>query len=164
MASDNGPDLDSARDAIEALMDDACIVRYDPQGRHDDIWDHETGRRIRPNPDDSIIYDASSVGDSGRSLADDDATGGKCKLKLASNESVPRSLIEGGGQQPQSFYHFSVPWDAPILSNGATIEMVSSRRDPELDGDRQLTIKGQPKYGTMLVSRKYLAELRGEAL
>ncbi len=159
MASKTGPDLDGARAAVEALMDDAAIIRYDPQGRNDDQWDHTTGRRIRPNPDSSEVYNASSVGFGGRSLADTDHLGGKCKVQVAAASSIPREAREGGAQTPTEYYNVGLPWDAPIPRKGAEIEIVSSRRDPDLVGQR-LVVRSN-HYGTFLVSRKILAELRG---
>ena len=158
MSSSKGPNLNRARAKIENLMDDACVATLDTEGERDDVLDLDTGQVGKPASDDHVRYDASSTGEGGRSLADQDGTGGKCKIKPASQSSVASLLAEGGQQITTEIYVVAVPLDAPSLPNGTDVHCVSSRRDPLLPG-QHFKVR-RPEFGTFVTQRKYLAELR----
>lgn len=151
--------MTTAREAVEALMDDACIVTFDVEGTGDDVTDPDTGVVGKPGGDSSNIYDHTTLGHLGRSLADADGTGGKCKVKIASETDIARLALEGGAQTPQAFYVLGLPWDAPEIPTGAVALMASARRDPLLV-DKVLRIRAEASVGTFAVSRKYLCEVR----
>lgn len=126
MASTTGPDLTAAREAVEALQDDACIVT---RAEGPDVFNEATGKMESPPP--TVVYSAASVGEGGRSLADEDGTGGRCSVNYPSNaRSGYRE--EGGRQVLDSIPEARVPVDAPIIQEGDTFTVVSSRRDPQL--------------------------------
>lgn len=142
-------------------MDDACIVRYDPEGAQDETLDAD-GYLNPPNPDDLTLYNASTQGLDGRSLADQDATGGKCKVKMATQSEIARYAQDGGVIENKQFYTLGVPWDAPEFPINAVAQIVSSRRDPLMVG-QELHTRAAASIGTFNVSRKYLCEVRVRA-
>jgi hypothetical protein len=158
VSSATGPNLSTAVAKIEALMDDACIVTYDAEGERDDTLNRTTGAVAHPGSDSSTIYNKDTVGTAGRSLADTDETGGKCKVSPASQSDIASLVTEGGDQQTTQFYKASLPVDSPVLPEGAVLTIVSSRRDPELV-DKVFRVR-EPRFSTFTVSRKYLVELR----
>jgi hypothetical protein len=145
-----GPDLSTAREAVEALMDDTCEISWDAQGVGDDVLDEETGDLLAPDPDSGLVYDATTLGDGGREL------GGRCKV--ASIGRDPRTTTEGGVAVLTGLYNGSIPWDAPVPPVGATFKITSSRRDPDLVG--QEFIVKDVAFGTFLISRKMTLEIR----
>lgn len=158
MSSATGPDLGTATEKIEELMDDACIVTFDAEGARDDVLNRVTAVLEPPAGDASVIYNKDTQGEDGRSLADADDLGGKCKIKPASQSSIAQLVTEGGAQQIAEFYDVGLPIDSPLLPNGADLVIVSSRRDPENVGN--LYRVRRPSFGTFTVQRKYLVELR----
>jgi len=130
-------------------MDDTCVIRRDPEGVTDDTFDEDTGELNPPDPDESTIYDADTLGDGDRAL------GGRCKFS-PSKSAIPNR--QGGLDIKVGEYNCGLPWDAPVVEIGDVVECLSSRRDPELV-DKQFTVK-DVVYSTFLVSRKLLLELR----
>lgn len=126
MASTTGPDLTSAREAVERLQDDACIVTR-PGGPA--VLNQVTGKMEAPPP--LTIYSAASTGEGGRSLADTDGTGGRCTVTYKSNARTDYRE-EGGRQILDSTPEARVPVDAPLIREGDIFTVVSSRRDPQL--------------------------------
>lgn len=125
MASTTGPDLTVAREAVERLQDDACIVTRAGVA----VLNETTGVMESPAP--TTVYSAASVGEGGRSLADADGTGGRCSVSYPSNaRSGYRE--EGGRQVLDSVPEARVPVDAPLIKEGDIFTVVSSRRDPQL--------------------------------
>ena len=161
MASTTGPDIDTGRTAVENLMDDACIISADIEGVGDDVLDEDTGwmEPPVPGPDSPTQYNQASTGINGRSLADAEATGGKCKVKPASDTEIARYVGEGGVNQAQVWYVLGLPWDAPIMPLNSVATITSSRRDPALVST-ELVLRAPHNVGTLLVSRKYLCEVR----
>lgn len=136
-------------------MDDACVATFN--SRSDDVLDESTGKVIPGSP--VTLYDETTTGAGGRSLADDDGTGGKCKVTKASNTADSAGFTEEGGETTGlDLYRFSTPWDAPVLPIGAVVKITSSRRDPDLVG-QEIEIK-RPIFSTFLINRRYMAALR----
>lgn len=150
MATETGPDLTVARQAVEALMDDTCEIVHDPQGVADDTLNTVTGELNPPAPDDTTIYDATTLGEDGREL------GGRCKVTPMTRD--PRSTTEGGVAVRTGLYNGGLPWDAPIPPIGAVLTVKTSRRDPDLV-DQEFVVK-DVAFGTFLVSRKMMLEIR----
>lgn len=159
MASATGPDLDGARVAVENLMDDACVVTLDPEGMQDDTLDETTGYLIETPPDAMTLYSQATVGFGNRPLADTEYTGGKCKVKPASQTEVARYVDEGGVTEHQAWYILGLPWDAPILPLNSVASITTSRRDPALV-TKPLIVRAAHNVGTMLVVRRYMCEVR----
>jgi hypothetical protein len=55
MATSTGPNLTSARDAVERLMDDTCLIRRNELGVHDGVLDPQTGRVLEP-ADATVVF------------------------------------------------------------------------------------------------------------
>lgn len=131
MASNTGPDLDGARIAVEALMDDTCIVlRPSPEGS--ETIDPVSLKRVKTPP--TQIYD------------------GRCSVGTASRPGQPFENV-GGDQRGLAGYSLSLPiLQAPELLAGDIVRITSSRRDPQLSGTQFLI--DEVAYKTMAISRK----------
>lgn len=138
-------------------MVDACVIERNPDGETDSTLDTGTGLLASPPGQPVTIYDATSIGDAGRSLADEDGLGGKCKVRPMT-ESPPRFTDEGGEPILPRPYKASIPWDAPEPQTGDTLTIVSSRWDPGLDGT-PFTVK-EVTRSSMLVGRRLVLERR----
>lgn len=131
-------------------MDDTCEITWDPEGVEDDTLNTATGELTPPNPDSGTIYDASTLGDGGRALS------GRCKVSAIGRD--PRTTTEGGVAIRTGLYTGGLPWDAPIPPIGSILTMKSSRRDPDLV-NKAFIVK-DVVYGTFLISRKLMLEIR----
>lgn len=147
MATTTGPDLTVAREAVEALMDDTCIVTR-PGDPDDDVLDIDTGE-IGSSSTATPVYGPDTLGFEDREL------GSRCKFKPAS-DNQPDEQEWGGDTRPRRFYSIGLPWDAPDVQEGDKIDCTSSRRDPLLVG--QTFIVREVVYSTMLVQRRVTAE------
>lgn len=106
MATETGPDLSGATAAVEALMDDTVLVssNTDPSS-----WVlNPTTLRLEP-PADTVIYS------------------GPCKVKPLSTVRPPVSS-EGGVSLVVEAYKLDIPIDSPLLPQGSTGALTSSRR------------------------------------
>jgi hypothetical protein len=56
VSTTTGPDLTTARQAVENLMDDTCTIYRDVEGTADDGLDPETGELLLPDPDADLVY------------------------------------------------------------------------------------------------------------
>lgn len=153
-----GPNLAPAQVAVENLMDDACVIQRNPRFLADDTLNDTTGALVAPGPELTTIYDSTATGDSGRSLASSDDTGGKCTVTpipagLFSNHPVR----EGGAEIRRQVYRATVPIDAPEIRAGDYLTVTGSRRDPSLVG-QTFTVE-TISHSTFAVSRKLTVEL-----
>lgn len=145
MATENGPDLDPAREAVERLMDDTCtITAFD--GR--EALDPDTGVVVRFPGEE--IYGADTLG------SDDRELGGMCKIRP--DNAIHQDDNRGGSPQRVGAYILTLPWDAPEIPLGATATITSSRRDPQLVG-REYTVTTVHR-STMLIQRRIRVEER----
>ncbi len=141
MATENGPDLSSAVEAIEALMDDTCIIVRDPEGTLDSVLDEETGDLEEPDGQPVLVYE------------------GKCKVSKSGNQM--QYSAEAGRAVPVKAYSGSIPISAPFLpAEGDTLTVTSSRRDPELV-DKRFRVS-EVVVSTFAVQRRFDLEWRGE--
>lgn len=152
MATTTGPDLSFARQQVEALMDDTCVITRDHQGGRDDVLNQDTGELVTKPNDEAVVYDETSIGDGGREL------GARCKVSPMSADSAARNVSEGGNPLRTRYYRGSIPWDAPMPAKGDELRLTSSRRDPELVG--QLFYVEDVLTSTFLVSRRLVLERR----
>lgn len=135
-----GPDLSTAKAAVEALMDDTCRITRD-LASDDSLPDYVTLRSSKgsgPIP----FYD------------------GRCKIKdLTNGKSSTR--FEGKKEYAVALYELDIPLDsAPALHRGDVVTMLTSRRDPGLVG-RVFRVT-EPVYKTFAIQRKALLELYTE--
>jgi hypothetical protein len=136
-------------------MDDACVVTFDSRtGR---VLDENTGSMVDP-AGPATLYSAATTGTGGRSLADTDGLGGKCKVSRMGQSEQARIEESGGAQLEFEPYKFSAPWDAPVFPSGAVVDIVSARRDPALP-DLEFRVE-RAYFGTFLVARNYLVAVR----
>lgn len=143
------PDVTHARDVVERLMVDECVITRDPKGHDDDIFDTGTGKYFRPVDDDDIIYDSTTTGFEGRSL------NGKCKFSPQQNRSdLPRE--EGGRPEITRTYDGSLPWDAPEIKPGDLFTIVASARDPNAVNKTMVVLN--ETITTILVQRRITLE------
>lgn len=156
MASTTGPDLTTAVIKVEELMDDSCVIYATSDAG--EVFNSSTGE-VEVDLGD-VIYDASSVSTvDGESLADDEATGGRCKVSPSIQDLTPSQTGEQTGTlELFRFYKFAVPIDAPLIPIGATVVVQSSRRDPRLVG-AQLRVRELIR-STFAVQQKMLIEMR----
>lgn len=138
MATETGPDLESAREAIEALMDDTCTIHRDSEGELDDDLDLITGVLARPVGQPVLVYD------------------GRCKV---SKSAVQMKYSEEAGRAvPVRAYTGGIPVDSPLPAEGDILTVTSSRRDPYLvDQGFRVT---EVVTSTWAVQRKFGLELR----
>lgn len=149
------PDLTYARFAMERLMADECLITRDPQGVADDTWNPATMTYSVVDPDDIVVYGATSRGDRNRSLKGDTGVGGKCKLSpVQSRSDLPRE--EGGRPEITRQYYATLPWDAPQVRPGDLFQVVASARDPHAIGITFVIMNEQVK--TLLVGRTVTLE------
>lgn len=137
MATDTGPDLTVAVDAIEALMDDTCTITL-TSGVGDDTLDIATGELV-PVGTPTLIYD------------------GRCKVAPAGQDR-DRAVNEGGRDVGVREYKGSIPLTAPTPPRGSVLTITSSRRDPELVG-KSFEVKDL-LMSTFAVQRRMSLELR----
>jgi hypothetical protein len=153
MVSTTGPDLSFAKEAVERLQDDSCTITRDPAG--DDVFNPDTGNV--ESPPGFNVYNAASLGEGGRSLADAGGTGGRCSVSYkTANQVAYRD--EGGRQIMNSTPEARIPIDAPVVREGDFLTVVSSRRDPQLVG--QTFRVADVIEATMAVSRRLMLEKR----
>lgn len=155
MASTTGPDLTDGRLAVEALMDDSCII-YDTTDEGE-VFDRVSGTVVVDLGE--ILYDASSVDADGNSLADAEGTGGKCKTKPSIQDLTPSQAgVPTGDLEVYRFYTVGIPVGAPPIPNGATVVMQTARRDPRLVG-LVMTVR-EAIVGTFALQQRMLVEVR----
>lgn len=112
MATETGPDLSSAVEAVEALMDDTCTISHDPEGELDDMLDVDSGLLVQPFGTPGLVYS------------------GRCKVS-ASHTQMKYSEEAGRAVRIQA-YSGSIPVGSPMPAEGDILKVTSSRRDPEL--------------------------------
>ncbi len=152
MATETGPDLSTAVEAIEALMDDTCVIDRDPDAELDNVLDTVTGALTRPEGHPFRVYDETTTGEGGRPL------GAKCKV-TKSNTQMKYSQEAGRAVRTAAFMG-AIPVDSPMPWEGDILTVTSSRRDSELVG---LTFRvGEVVVSTFAVQRKFELELRPE--
>lgn len=132
-----GPDLSAGVAAVEALMDDRCIV-YPPSDP--DSW--VMGPDLRLVPVDLVPTYGS------------EAAPAPCKIRAGGAQS--RQEEQGGAPLDVSVYTFDIPLGAPAQEPGSTVVVVSSRRMPTAVGTR-LTL-GDPVVKTLAVQARYEAK------
>lgn len=138
MATANGPDLTTAVNAVERLMDDTCEIRFDAEGTTDDVLDEETGKLVRRAGDATLLYS------------------GKCKI-APWGQDQPRVRTTDDLEQRPRWYRLGLPIDETAPPRGAVVTMTSTRRDPWLVG-KELVVK-ENIGSTFAVSRKVMVEL-----
>ena len=113
MSTLTGPDLENARLAIEALMDDACRITYRlQQDLEDDVLDLRTLELVSPGNEPVERYT------------------GKCMFKKAKASALDgRDKRDGVTQR----YEFKFPIGIGV-QRGDFIEVLSSRRSPSSAG------------------------------
>lgn len=151
MASTTGPDLSAAKEAVERLQDDSCIVTRVSTA----VFNETTGKLEYPAP--ATIYSAASLGEGGRSLADSGGTGGRCSVNYPSSARA-QYRTEGGRQILDSTPEARLPVDAPLVREGDIFTVVSSRRDPQLVN--QVFRVSDVIEKSMAVSRRIVLEKR----
>lgn len=147
MALPTDPDLDPAREEVERLMTDQCIIFRDIAGVLDDVLDPDSLVLVRPPDNDLVIYDDTSEGSEGRSLE------GKCRLRIRA-ETDPHVEDPGQRQLGPRLYELFVPWDAPIGARGDHVLITFSLRDETLV-DQAYTVADVIR-SSLLVHRKYI--------
>ncbi len=143
MSTTTGPNLATARRAVERLMDDTCVVTRDADGTLDADFEEATGRLLPQAPETLYV--------------------GPCKVKSEGLLSGTHGAQEGGGTINPRIYTGAIPLDidgvaTPVFQVGDLLTITSSRRDPELVG-RAFRV-GETRYGTFSVSRKFVLEHR----
>lgn len=128
--------LTTAQRAVEALMDDLCIITHDV-GVTDDAFDEATGKHVPADPDSTMIY------------------AGPCKITPAGGTS---SGSEGGATVLATRYRGSLPASSPPVPVGSLLRVTSSLRDVQLVG-RVFRVTGVAA-STFLVQRRLELELR----
>lgn len=151
MATETGPDLSFAREQVEALMDDTCVIFLDDEGTEDDVLDEVTGELQPPADDTANVYDETTLGYEDRPLE------GRCKVTPQGNDN-PRYRNEAGEILSTRWYNGSIPWDSPLPVEGAILRVTSSRRDPELV-DQEFRVR-EVVVSTFLVARRMVLEFR----
>lgn len=132
------PNLDGAREAINRLLGDRCVIRFDADGRRDDVLNEDTGIMEPPAGDAPTIW------------------AGPCKVRVDNSDVVD----EVGKRLDFSRYTVTLPWDAPVIPIGAEVEIIDSARDRQLVGMRA-SVRGVERK-TFLVSRRLqVEEVRG---
>lgn len=122
-------------------MDDTC--RITRTGADTGPIDDETGDVIAPGS--STVYDSTTTGFEGREL------GGRCMVRTGN--LTASSVGEVGNEDIATLDHqVTIPWDAPQIRIGDVVEVLTSRRDPQLVGNRFAV--DRIKVGTMIVSRR----------
>jgi hypothetical protein len=125
VATETGPDLSFAQQMVESLMDDTCIV-------------------VRPR-----VLDEEGLADAPRIYppADDPGEDGRC---LIGDEPTQ------GAASVDDAYRFahraSLPAETQGVQEGDVLIVASSRRDPDLPGNRYIIRRVVEK--TFLVSRR----------
>lgn len=117
MATDTGPDLESGREAVEALMDDTCDI-YGPElDRGQWAIDPDTLQLIPPAAAQPIYS-------------------GQCMIKdIASNSRGNVPSDEGGKPIMILSTEVGLPlYDSPAVPSGSVVICTSSRRNPFLVG------------------------------
>lgn len=114
MATETGPDLEAGRLAVEALMDDTCLITRQllaDAGAIDPIT-------LKPIPGVILpIYD------------------GPCTLVVPGSLLAER--VSGGQQQTVLAYAVKLPINlTPLLKSADVLEMMSSRRSPLTVGQK----------------------------
>lgn len=137
MATETGPDLSVAVSAIEALMDDTCVITVD-SGVDDDVLNEASGELVEVGAPEPLYS-------------------GRCKVAPAGQDR-DRQVIEGGRKIAVREYRGSIPLDAPVPPRGAILVITSSRRDPELVA-KEFEVK-DVIMSTFAVQRKLSLELR----
>lgn len=136
MATEHGPDLEAGRLAVEALMDDTCVIaRPAPDGSKDVELDPVTLKPL-PGQDATTLYD------------------GPCTISPA--DTTAQESTVGGQAQTTTRYKLKLPInDSPAdLLTGDQVTLSSSRRDPAAVGRTYLV--SEETTGTMSVSRMVL--------
>lgn len=151
MASTTGPDLTAAKEAVEALQDDSCIITRPQTGAA--VLNQTTGKMEAPAP--LTIYSHASLGEGGRSLSDSDGTGGRCSVGYPSNAQT-RYRVEGGRQTLDPTPVAKIPIDSPLVKEGDIFTVMSSRRDPRLVGQEFRVSEVVEK--SMAVSRRLVLQ------
>jgi hypothetical protein len=155
VATENGPDLTSARRAVERLMDDTCRVW--PPDYHDSWAIDPDTLKLSPPAGAAPLYegrfkfaDAQNRGgnfgsEGGAPLA---FAGKKASFPLQLIDDAGNLVLDGGG----------LPQDVPQFPEGSEIEVTSSRRDPSVAGT--WFVVTEPVSKTMATSRQVLCTRR----
>lgn len=137
MATATGPNLATAKAAVEKLMDDTCVITRNPSGLDNAVLDQGTGQ-----------------------LTDDDPVqlySGRCLLSAPGGLGVGEGLRErGGAEYLARTYKVSLPLGTIEFQRGDRVVITSSRRDPLVVG-KEMVIKGVIS-STFAVSRKLVCE------
>lgn len=135
-----GPDLEGARLAIEALMDDVATVTR--QGRATGALDPIT---LQPLPGPLTTLYAN----------------GPCTISI--DNAQPQEVTTGGVNRVILNYAVRFPVnECPELKSGDLITVTYSRRDPLLPG--KVLIIDTLVYKSMAISRKVIAQLETATL
>lgn len=138
MATETGPDLSAAKEAIEALMDDTCLITRDPAGEADSAFDPETGDLTTPVGQPILVYE------------------GQCKLSKTKVQM--KYSQEAGRAVPVQSYSGGIPLESGLPQEGDALLVTSSRRDPELAG-REFRI-AEVTLSSWAVQRRFDLERR----
>jgi hypothetical protein len=148
VATETGPDLSTAADAITALMDDTCTI---------------TG----PLADDRAP--AGELDPVTLQIASDQPVewySGRCKVQHAGTSTIAKGADEGGAERRYSQVYLAIPLatddGAPIAAPqpGMRATITSSRRSPALVGRVVRVLEVQAK--TFQIQWKCLGEVREE--
>lgn len=135
-------------------MDDACVITR--PGAGPPVLNEITGVLVPPAP--TTIYDATTLGEDGRSLADAENIGGMCMVSPPSSLSDRALITEGSVEARVDTYSGKIPVDAPVIREGDNLTVLSSRRDPQLVDQ---TYRVERVYeGTFAISRRMRLEAR----
>lgn len=152
MASTTGPNLAPARVAVERLMDDSCEITRPNLGTG--TLDEASGKILSPTP--TVIYNQTTTGEGGRSLADAENLGGMCSTSRPDRRQA--SFHESGGRIIGNASPIGkIPVDAPLIKVGDLYRITSSRRDPQLVG--KVYRVAEVIFSTYSVSRRLVLEI-----
>lgn len=127
-----GPDLEAGRLAVEALMDDECVILRNADWHYDDEFDPDTGELAPPDPEWEELY------------------AGPCKVRQVSE----RDRREGGADLSTATHIGAIPVGGEEdIHRGDVLRVTDSRRDPLLIG-REFTVR-TIYYGTFTIQRRF---------
>jgi hypothetical protein len=132
-AGSSGPDLEFAREQVEALMDDRCTVT-----RSTVTGTNRVTLQATPATPTTVATDL------------------RCNLRRAGT-STQFDRERGGGTAKVHDHELKVPLDSPELRVDDVVTITDSRRNPALVG-RPLRVVDPDASGSMSVSRLVLLE------
>jgi len=133
-----GPDLSAGKRAVEALMEDTCVI-YPPFEPRDWVRDPTT-LRLMPSAAAVPVYGSVAVP-------------AKCKLKAGGAQA--REEVIAGVARDSAPYRLDLPLDAPPLEAGAICVLMSSLRMPSAVGTA--LVIGDAVVKTLAVQASYAA-------